>query len=164
VAPRSSPSLESRPFDGRREFSRGVAVPRSGVAVVEPRFVRPGYYRPYFSFRPRYTFSFGLVIGYPVAYPYWYDPYLPGVYRYYRPGFDYGGVTFDVEPLDAAIYVDGEYVGAVADFAPWRAPLTLIAGRHHVELVAADYAPIGFDLTVLPHQVIPYQGTLGYRE
>jgi hypothetical protein len=177
VGPRSS-------FDSR-DFPRGSAVPRSnargsGYGYRDGDGSRYGYgygngygngygygyrpgYRSYYSFRPRFTFSFGLRLGYPVDFPSWYDPYVPGVYRYYRPGYAYGGVSFDIQPLDAAIYVDGEYMGTVADFAPWEAPMTLVAGRHHVELTAPGYEPIAFDLTVVPHQVIPYEGTLPYR-
>jgi hypothetical protein len=38
--------------------------------------------------------------------------------------------------------------------------LTLRSGLHHVELRAEGLAPLAFDITVVPGQVIPYQGTM----
>jgi hypothetical protein len=69
-------------------------------------------------------------------------------------------VSFDIQPNDATIYVDGEPVGDVADFGPYAAPLTLPAGLHHIDLDAPGFAPQSFDLTIVPNQVIPYRGTL----
>jgi PEGA domain len=63
-------SGQSRGFyEGRRGFgSRGV-------------FVAPShFYRPYYTFRPRFSLGFGLWAGYPIAYPY---PY------YYGYGYGY---------------------------------------------------------------------------
>jgi hypothetical protein len=95
-----------------------------------------------------------------VAFPTWYDPYRPGVYAYYRPGVSYGGISFDIYPYDAALYVDGEYVGTAEDFSPYRAPLTLPAGLHRIDIDAYGYAPLSFEITVVPGQVIPYHGSL----
>ena len=44
---------------------------------------RPAHvYQPYYVFRPRTSFSFGLSIGYPVAFPGWYDPFRYDGYYY----------------------------------------------------------------------------------
>ena len=118
------------------------------------------YYRPYYAFRPHVRLGFGIFVGFPVAYPTWYNSYLPGAYGWYRPGIAYGGMSFDIQPYDADIYVDGEYVGIVRDFGPYTAPLTLPAGLHHIELAAPGYEPLSFDITIVPRQVIPYQGAL----
>jgi hypothetical protein len=75
-------------------------------------------------------------------------------------GVSYGGVSFDMQPYDAAVFIDGRYVGAAYDFGPQAAPLTLRSGPHHVELRAEGLAPLAFDITVVPGQVIPYQGTM----
>jgi hypothetical protein len=134
---------------------------------------RPGYYnpprrvtrfvQPYFVFRPQVRLSFGLFVGYPVAYSGgWYDPYYRGRYIYAAPGVRYGGVSFDIDPYDASIFIDGNYVGVVDDFSPYEAPLTLRAGVHRVELRARGCQPMVFDITVVPGQVIPYRGTLAY--
>jgi hypothetical protein len=133
-----------------------------------PVYIVPRYpvrvYRPYYSFRPRLQLSFGLYVGYPFAYPSWYDPFGRGSYYYGTPYVSYrswyGGVSFDIRPLDTAIYVDGEYVGNASDFGPYNAPLTLYAGLHRIELAARGCRPVSFDLTVLRGQVIPYRGSL----
>jgi hypothetical protein len=117
------------------------------------------YYQPYYVFQPRFTFAFGLTIGRPVAYPVWYDPYP--VYGY-AIGPRYGGISFDMQPADAAVFIDGGYVGVVDDFSPSDAPLTLRAGLHHVEIQARGCQPMDFDITVVPGQVIPYRGALSY--
>jgi hypothetical protein len=69
----------------------GVGV---GVGVAAP-----GFYRPYYSFRPRLNLGFGLWAGYPVAFPYYgyygaypygygYDPYYdPYAYSAPYPGY-----------------------------------------------------------------------------
>lgn len=171
--------------DGQSRYYAGpprVAPPR----YAPPRYVAPRYvpsprystrryvspyrysarplYRPlspYYAFRPRVRLGLGIYIGYPVSFPSWYDPYVPGAYSAYRPGAAYGGVSFDIRPYDAELFVDGEYVGRVNDFSPLEPPLTLTAGTHHIDVEAYGYAPLSFDITVVPRQVIPYQGTLG---
>lgn len=137
-------------------------------SIIVSRPVR--VYQPYYVFRPRTSFSFGLSIGYPVAFPGWYDPfrydgyYYSGYHSPYPSGSyrsAYGGLSFDIQPLDADIYVDGDYVGTAGEFDPYAAPLTLVAGLHRVEIEARGCRPISFDLTVLRGQVIPYRGSLG---
>jgi hypothetical protein len=154
-------------FNSRSVF----ALPRNSFRVA----------RPYYSFRSRFSLGLGLYVGYPVAFPYWYDPYA---YAYDYPGYvspdyaspygypdssyetstqaGYGGLSFDIQPADAGVYIDGTYVGIVTDFGPDQAPLTLTAGRHHVELRAQGCDPMSFDITTVPGQVIPYQGTMSY--
>jgi hypothetical protein len=71
-----------------------------------------------------------------------------------------GGVTFEITPATAAVFVDGTYVGTVANFGPTSQPLGLISGRHRIEIRAEGYRTMTFDVDVTPGQVIPYQGTL----
>ncbi len=100
-------------------------------------------------------------MGYPIAYPTWYNPYVVSNFGYgVTAGIAYGGVSFDLQPSDAAVFVDGIFIGSAYDFGPTQPPLTLRTGLHHVELRADGCQPIAFDLTVLPGQVIPYQGTM----
>ena len=153
----SSYGYSSRPYG----YSRESLWPRLRTSFYAPRFFYSASpYRPYYAFRPRLRLGFGIYIGYPVAYPVWYDPYLSTAYSWYRPGISYGGVSFDIQPVDAEIWVDGNYVGVVQDFGPYAAPLTLPAGPHHIDLQASGFGPMSFDITVVPRQVIPYQGTL----
>lgn len=157
----TAPSYATRP---------AIVAPRAVVVAPRPawRAFRPGFgaplhivrfYSPYYAFRPRFSFGFGLMVGYPVAYPDWYDPYPYYGYAL-GAGVAYGGLSFDIQPPDAAVFVDGAYVGIVGDFSSYNAPLTLRAGLHRVEISAENCQPLDFDITVVPGQVIPYRGTL----
>lgn len=145
---------------------RGWVVPRR--VFVAPRIVH--FARPYYSFRPRLRLSFGLFVGYPVAYPYaWYDPFAYAGYGYgygvYPSRTAYGGLSFDIQPYDAELFVDGVYVGTTGDFSGYYAPLTLAVGRHHIDLQAPGFQTMSFDITVVGGQVIPYQGAMApYRD
>jgi hypothetical protein len=72
----------------------------------------------------------------------------------------YGGVSLDISPRDATVYVDGTYVGVADDFYDPSSPLSVRAGRHRIQVQAPGYQPLSFDVDVLPGQVIPYQGDL----
>lgn len=139
-------------YSGYYGGSRIIIAPRQSMR----------FSTPYFSFRPYLRLSIGLTMGYPFEFPSWYDPYVVGQPGYVRPYMPYGGVTFDVQPNDAELWIDGEYVGLVSDYSPYDPPLTLVAGRHHVELRGDAYRSLEFDITVISGQVIPYQGTLPY--
>jgi hypothetical protein len=149
--------------------SRGSAVIRPGYRYTpqRPDFVAPRYTvrlpRPYYSFRPRVQISLGLFVGSPFAYPSWYNPYRGSSSSYYGPRLArYGGISFDIEPSDTDVFVDGYFVGTAWEFSPYEGPLTLSPGRHRVELRAPGYRYLTFDVNVLPGQVIPYRGRLGY--
>jgi hypothetical protein len=139
---------------------------------------RPNYrviYRPYYTFRPRVSLGFGLWVGYPVTYPTYFYPVTSYPYGtvYPSPNVGYlppgsssvavgaaGGLSFDITPEDAGVYIDGQYVGVVGDFSPNQPPLGLAPGRHHVEIRAPGFEVIAFDVDILPGQVIPYRGDL----
>jgi hypothetical protein len=207
--------------------SRGYSGYRGGVELRGGRnvrggfiSVRPSFYRPYYSFRPRVSVGFGLWMGYPVPYPSYYDsPYgyaYPSVdpYAYAEaapvygssqpyaspgqssgyPASNYptsnypassyppssyperqsapaigaqrgeqsapGGISFEITPESAAVFVDGTYMGTAGEFGATAEPLGLNAGRHHVEIRAAGYRTMTFDADVRAAEVIPYQGTL----
>ena len=226
--------------------ARGVIGPRGfGPRGFAPRFVGPRvivspyrFARPFYAFRPRFSVGFGLWVGFPVSYPYYYGgypypyPYPYGSYPYpypypyppyaygapsygypastygyppstygyppsssgypveqyppqgqypqgqypqgqypqaqyppsgsvnAQPGRDAGGVSFEISPSTARVIVDGTDVGTVAEFAPTTMPLTLVPGRHHIELRAAGYQTMSFDAEILTGQVIPYRGDM----
>ena len=71
-----------------------------------------------------------------------------------------GGISFEITPESAAVFVDGAYMGTVGEFGVRAEPLGLDGGRHHVEIRAAGYRTMTFDADVRPGEVIPYQGTL----
>ena len=182
VEPRrdAAPQVYGRRDVAPRIDSRSYAVPRREVIVprtygygyspryyprYSPRysgryyvpFWQVGtYYRPY-VFRPRFSIGLNIFAGYPVAYTYPY-PYAYSVGR--PPASYYGGVVLEIEPIDAAVYVDGAYAGVVADFDGSRQPLTLTGGTHRIEIVEQGLAPLVFDVVVQPGQVIPYRGDL----
>jgi len=136
------------------------------------------FYRPYYVFRPRLSIGFGIWAGYPITY---YDPfYYPYDYAYSSPYYsaapgpvppsgsvavqpdqgNMGGVSFQISPSTAEIWVDGNYYGTVDQFTPSSQPLGLPAGRHHIELREPGYQVGSFDVDVIPGQVIPFQGQL----
>jgi PEGA domain-containing protein len=185
----SQRAVSSRAHEGRAVPRPEVISPRvERPVVVAPRVARPivvaprvyapryyygGYYgyrpgyRPY-AFRPWTQLSFGLFVGYPVRYVYAY-PYPVPVYGYGAPSAPvyitpnsptYGSISLEVSPSDADVFVDGQYVGQVRDFDGIGAPLTLTPGRHRVELAAAGYEPLSFDVNVVPGQVVPYRGDM----
>jgi hypothetical protein len=133
------------------------------------------YYRPYYAFQPRVHLRFGLWAGYPVAYPYYMYPSVSYPYAYSSayPATVYpvpgaspaaigaaGGLSFDIRPEDARVYVDRQYVGVAAQFSATDPPLSLAPGRHRVEIHAPGFEVIAFDVDIVPGQVIPYQGDL----
>jgi PEGA domain len=76
------------------------------------------------------------------------------------PQSNHGGISFEITPQEATIYVDGAYVGTAGEFGPDQRPLDLTAGRHRVEIRAQGYRGTSFDADVRAGQVLPYQGTL----
>jgi PEGA domain len=71
-----------------------------------------------------------------------------------------GGMSFEIQPMDAQIYVDGRYVGTVGQFSPTSQPLGLTAGRHHIRITAPGYRAMEFDADIMSGEVLPYQGIL----
>jgi hypothetical protein len=70
------------------------------------------------------------------------------------------GVSFEITPADADVYIDGSYVGRVSDFGPQSEPLGLTPGRHHIEIRRSGYQTMSFDTDAVAGEVIPYQGTM----
>ena len=188
---------------------------RGGFAVRGGGYRGRSFYRPYYAFRPRVSLGFGLWMGYPVAYPAYYDsPYgyaYPSVdpYAYEAtPSYGYpaqpygstnpspnypsnypsqqpypssnypsqqppavdmqrggeqsapGGISFEITPDNAEVFVDGTYMGTAGEFGANSEPLGLNTGRHRVEIRASGYRTMTFEADVKRGQVIPYQGTL----
>jgi hypothetical protein len=77
-----------------------------------------------------------------------------------EPGAPSGGVSFEISPSTADVYIDGKYAGRVSDLGPTTQPLALTPGRHHIEIRAAGYQTQAFDADITAGQVLPYQGTM----
>ena len=140
-----------------------------------------GFYAGYPVGYPYYSYP---AYAYPYPYPYSYPTYAypqaapyqdPNAYQSVPPEYppqpqgslgvtpgqtNEGGLSFEVTPGDAQLFIDGSFVGTVGSFSPTSRPLTLSAGRHHVEIRAPGYRSMTFDADVVAGQVLPYQGTL----
>lgn len=164
------PGGANRGYQGRVLSGSAYAYSRPGYTVPRGMYgngYRPYYYsRPYYSFRPRLSIGFGLWLGYPVGYPYYSYGYGTPAYGYapsamgITVGAAYGGISFEIDPYDAAIEVDGEYVGTAGNFGPSAQPLTLPVGLHQIRIDAPGYQTIVSDVTVLPGEVIPFRGAM----
>ena len=163
----------------RYDDRRGYAQPVSGYGRYETRrYVRPPYFRPYrplyfsgpyYGFRAHVHLGFGVWLGASVPYPWaYFGAYRPRVYGYYERGYygvapgvqQYGGLSFDIQPSDADLFVDGEYVGPIGTFTPYGEPLTLWPGVHRIAIVREGFRTMEFEVSVQPGQVIPYRGML----
>jgi hypothetical protein len=72
------------------------------------------FYRPYYTFRPRLNIGFGLWVGVPIAYPYYYGYYNPyPVYGYPTPypqyGYPYPPANYPAPNYPAANYPPSGY-------------------------------------------------------
>jgi hypothetical protein len=177
AVPRPNGGYASQAY--RDEDRRGYAQPGGGYRRYESHgYVRPPHYqpyrpfyfsRPYYGFRPHVHLGFGVWLGVSVPYPWaYFGSYMPRVYGYYDEGYygvapgvrNYGGLSFDIQPSDADLFVDGEYVGAVGTFTPYGEPLTLWPGVHRIAIVRDGFRTMEWEVTVQPGEVIPYRGML----
>jgi hypothetical protein len=71
-----------------------------------------------------------------------------------------GGLQLDIEPRRALVYVDGWYVGLVDEFSGYYRHLDVSPGLHTFEIVAIDYEPLVFDMTISPGRTTTYRGSL----
>jgi PEGA domain len=162
-----------------------VIAPR--VVVAPYRFYRPyytfhphvslgfglfvGYPVPYPYFYGPYPYpaTYPVPVPYPAGYPA--PPSSPSASSPAYPQSGNGvsvqpgaansaGLSFEITPADAEVYVDGGYIGHVSDFGPQSAPLSVTPGRHRVEIRRSGYQALSFDADAIAGQVIPYQGTM----
>ena len=92
--------------------------------------------------------------------------YMPTSYGYAAPpetvpaAIPRGGLRFDTSPGSAQVYVDGFYAGLVVDFGISGRALDLEAGAHRIELRAAGYGTLAFDVSIPAYQTVRYRGDL----
>jgi hypothetical protein len=128
------------------------------------------YYNPYPYYG--YPYPYPYASPYP-AYPPAPAPYPPASYPpapsgsyppaasgSVQPQVNMGGLSFEIEPSNAELIIDGNSMGTVGQFTPSTQPLGLPAGRHHVEVRAAGYQTMSFDVDIVAGQVLPYRGTM----
>jgi len=104
----------------------------------------PWYYAPY----PYYSYP---------SYPYNYYP-APPAYSYVPPAPEVGYLHLEVEPRDAHVYVNGQYLGPVQQFAGGAA--TLAPGSYQVAVVAWGYRPFQQEVQIVVGQTSTTRVTL----
>jgi hypothetical protein len=148
----------------------GQAVPRSS-APPRPIVVTPRY--PYYSlYRSPWTYgAFGLGYRYdPYQYGYGYGYYPYAGSGYYAPygsygsysayDYDTGALRLKVKPRDAQVFVDGYFMGVVDSYDGLLQRLRLDSGPHRIEIRAAGYEPLVFDVRIVPGETVNYKGEL----
>jgi hypothetical protein len=136
--------------------------------------IRPRVTNRYYSTIPRYNYTYGYGgLGWGYYDPFWWGPDLRAGYYggsiYGGPGYggsiynysyDFGRLRLDVEPRDAEVYIDGDYVGLVDDFDGRLQGITLETGGYSIEIVAPGLEPLAFDVRITPGRTTTYRGTL----
>lgn len=149
----------------------GFPVPFPAWAYAGPYPYPAPYAYPAYPAGYPAPYPYAYPAPYPVPYPSPYPvPQPPGGYPTQAPPAGavsvnpgtqaYGGVSLEITPADAEVYVDGGYAGRAGDFGPQAQPLTLAVGVHRIEVRAPGYRPLAFDVTISSGYVVPYQGVL----
>lgn len=68
------------------------------------------------------------------------------------PGFSPAYLRTVVEPGDAKVYVDGQYVGMAEQFAAGRGQITVAPGARRIEIAHAGFKPLVTIVDVTPRQ------------
>lgn len=151
--------------------SQGHATPRPAPPKPRPR--PPDHPRPYVPpTYGTYIYPFTPFAGFDLVYRFPFGPYPSSRFGYpeypYRfvfppPGCvttevdTHGSVRIDVPQREAAVHVDGFYVGVVEDFNGTSEHLNLTPGPHHIELQAPGFETTAFDVNIEAGHVIVYR-------
>ena len=73
------------------------------------------------------------------------------------PAPETGTLQLELQPRDAQLFVDGEYVGTWGDLA---GELELLPGTHRIEARAPMFEALTFDVRIVAGRTITYRGTL----
>ena len=125
---------------------------RAGPRTYTPRGSGQRFYGGYGSGSGYITDPFGYISQ---------SDSSPRLTEYMREGRGEGYLRIDLEPDTARVYVDGLYVGTVADFGRGRA---LDAGPHRVEIRADGFEPLTVDVRIRANDTMSYRGTLSKIE
>jgi hypothetical protein len=164
--PASPDHAVPRPSPPKPPASPGHAVPRPmPKPPYRPRrpmpppngtFIYP--FTPFVTYDFVYRFPFG-------TYPYsgYIYPEYPYRFVFPPPGCvttelePHGSVRIDVPQCDAAVYVDGFYVGIVEDFNGAVEHVNLTPGPHRIELRAPGFETTTFDVNIEAGHLIVYR-------
>lgn len=72
----------------------------------------------------------------------------------------HGSLLLDVEPNSAEVYIDGFYLGTVANFSQSPAGRDLSTGWHRLELRARGYETPAVNVTIEANRTFLYHGEL----
>lgn len=132
-------------------------APRSPSRPLDSRTLIYPYF--FYDFDFVYRFPYG-----PYPYPYYPYPYgypvpvpAPGCATVEGETAVAGGVRLDIPQREAAVYVDGFYVGTVGDFSGAAELLPLVPGPHHLELRSTGYQTLTFDVNIQAGKTITYR-------
>ena len=138
-------------------------VPPAGGGGI---FIPGGYYGGYGYYDP---WGYGSGYGYGGAgyYGGYYDPWYGGYpvvdmqSSYSSPSNDdEGSLRLKIKPRNAEVYVDGYYTGLVDDFDGIFQRLHLDSGPHRIEVRAAGYETLTFEVRITPDHTTTYQGEM----
>ena len=148
--------------------------PRNGTYYPNYGYDYYGYNR-YYSYSPYRFWGTPVYTGFGYFYydPYWgfYDPFYSRGYYAYGPSgtrykdkddrdYNIGSLRLKIDVPHAEVYVDGLYRGVVDDFDGVLQRLKLEAGAHRLEVRAAGYQTLVFDVLVTPGETTTYRGDL----
>jgi hypothetical protein len=93
----------------------------------------------------------------------YYDPWYGGYASYPQSSSSYsdeGALRLKIKPREAAVYVDGYYVGIVDNFDGIFQKLHIESGAHRIEVRAAGFETLTFDVRITPDHSTTYQGEM----
>ena len=136
---------------------RSSAPPTNGGGgIYIPGGYYGGYYDPWwYAGGYGYGYSGGYYGGY-------YDPWY-GAYPSYPQSSSYndeGKLRLKIKPREAEVYVDGYYVGIVDEFDGIFQRLHIDSGPHRIEVRAAGFETLTFDVRIAPDHSTTYQGEM----
>jgi hypothetical protein len=156
----------------------GTAIPRPPGSKPPtggngPIYVVPGYPGYGYGYCDPWSYVYncggggygGFYGGYFGSYGGFYDPWYGGGFSVspqssYSSSGDDGTLRLKIKPSKAEVYVDGYYVGLVDEFDGLFQKLHLESGAHRVEVRAAGYETLEFDVRISPEHTTTYQGEM----
>jgi hypothetical protein len=140
-------------------YGAPYAYPSSGYAYPPSAYYPSPGYPPAAGYPP--AGGYPPSAGYPAGDPqqqYQPAPGSVGVQPGQQPSM--GGVSFEITPSTAEIFVDGQSVGTVDQFTPRSQPLGLTPGHHNIDVRAPGFQTMSIDVDIVAGQVIPYRGAM----
>ena len=176
----------SRPRDGRTVVGNAVKGEWPTVGGGNGHVIYYPYYDPFYGYGYGYGSHYGYggyygpwFAGYGFGLGYFYDPFGYSYYSPYDQGYGYshygygrsrydnygrtgevGQLRLKVKPSEGQVYVDGYYVGEVDSFDGVLQRLAIEAGAHRVEIRAAGYETVAFEVMVAPGETVTYKGEM----